>query len=342
MTDAYLLKGKDLGSFVAALAKGRELYGPVEDAGSSYFTKVEGLKDMTLPDVNTVTPAKEGRLPHDSPFMALEWKKHQVRPVDAAPTPERVYFGVRPCDAAQSRLLDAVFLADPVDDVYRSHRDSLLVVALACEKAGYYCFCPAVGGSPHGREGADIFLAKVKGGYLVEAVSEKGAKEIRKADKLLKKAPDAITKEEQANTEKTLTTFIQHPMLAKDLPERLIANWDAPVWEQNGAKCIGCGVCTYLCPTCYCFDVKDTFSDLEGKGHRLRCWDACTMKNFTKMAGGHTPRERQSERLRQRIAHKFSHIPEKYGFFGCTGCGRCTKHCPVDVNLLGILEELGK
>lgn len=342
MTDAYLLREKDLERFIAALAKGRDLYGPVEEDGTSYFTKVERPKDMALPDVNTVTPAKESRLPRDSPFMALEWKKHQVRPADAEPLPERVYFGVRPCDAAQSRLLDAIFLADPVDDVYQAHRDSLLVVSLACEKAGYYCFCPAVGGSPHGREGADIFLARVKDGYLVDVVSEKGGKEIKKAEKLLKKAPDAVLEEEKSNTDKALKTFTQGPELSDDLPQKLIEKWDDPIWEQNGAKCIGCGVCTYLCPTCYCFDVKDSFNELAGKGRRLRCWDACTMKSFTKMAGGHTPRDKQSERIRQRIAHKFSYIPEKYGFYGCTGCGRCTKHCPVDVNLLGILEELEK
>ncbi|MFH1721030.1 MAG: 4Fe-4S dicluster domain-containing protein [Candidatus Altiarchaeota archaeon] len=342
MSKSYILSAKDLEKFVDELAKGKVLFGPVEEEGATFFKKVRGLSEITIPEVNTTSPAKESRLPRDTPLMKLVWEDNNIKPKDPKEFSERVFFGVRPCDAAQNQLLDAVFLDEPVDDFYQKQKEKLLTIALACDNPGYYCFCDKVGIGPHSRLGADIYLVKINDSYLVEGVNEKGEKSLENVKKLLKKATEKDMDLEKSNEKSALKKFTQNPLIDKDLPKKMLDKWDHPIWEENGAKCIGCGICTFLCPTCYCFELADDFNELADIGERIRCWDACTMPSFTKMAGGHNPRDTQTKRLRQRIQHKFNYIPERYGFFGCTGCGRCTQKCPVDVNLVEILEEVGK
>ncbi|MDI6787496.1 MAG: 4Fe-4S dicluster domain-containing protein, partial [Planctomycetota bacterium] len=115
---------------------------------------------------------------------------------------------------------------------------------------------------------------------------------------------------------------------------------DHPIWAKITLPCIGCGTCTYLCPTCHCFDIVDE-GNLKG-GSRCKNWDACQFAMFTVHASGHNPRDTQSKRFRQRVAHKFDYYPDKFGRTLCVGCGRCIRHCPTDMSLLDVLETIDK
>ena len=109
-------------------------------------------------------------------------------------------------------------------------------------------------------------------------------------------------------------------------------SFESPVWLEQSLRCIGCGACAYVCPTCACFDMQDETTG--SKGQRVRCWDSCGFGLFTLHTSGHNPREVQSQRWRQRIMHKFSYMPDRLSVYGCTGCGRCSRACPVDMNIL--------
>jgi len=118
----------------------------------------------------------------------------------------------------------------------------------------------------------------------------------------------------------------------EEIRERLDKFFESKEWIEQSLRCLGCGACAYVCPTCACFDIQD---EAHGKnGSRVRCWDSCGFSHFTLHTSGHNPREVQSERWRQRIMHKFSYMPERLSVYGCTGCGRCSRACPVDMNIL--------
>jgi ferredoxin len=110
------------------------------------------------------------------------------------------------------------------------------------------------------------------------------------------------------------------------------------VWKAQSERCLGCGACAFVCPTCACFDIQE---DAKGNtGNRIRCWDSCGFSLFTLHTSGHNPRPDQSARWRQRLMHKFSYMPDRLSVTGCTGCGRCSRACPVDMNIAEHLINL--
>ena len=129
---------------------------------------------------------------------------------------------------------------------------------------------------------------------------------------------------------------LQSDVNIKNLKEKLDKAFDASFWNEIHQKCLGCGICTFLCPTCYCFDITDEVKDEQGK--RIRCWDSCMFPQFTLHASGHNPRPTYRERMRQRIMHKFNYCPENYKETFCVGCGRCIRNCPVNLDIRQIIK----
>ena len=117
--------------------------------------------------------------------------------------------------------------------------------------------------------------------------------------------------------------------------------FDSPFWDDESMSCIRCGICTYLCPTCHCFDINDeVISSYPLKGKRVRTWDNCQFPDFTMHSSGHNPRPDKASRLRQRILHKYNYFVEKYGHYQCTGCGRCVSKCPVGIDIIEVLNKV--
>jgi ferredoxin len=126
-----------------------------------------------------------------------------------------------------------------------------------------------------------------------------------------------------------------------EVPEKLKAMFDSPFWDEQARSCIRCGICTFLCPACHCFDICDEVTvptPLEGK--RVRSWDTCQYPDFTMHSSGHNPRSDRASRLRQRIMHKYQYFVEHHGEYQCTGCGRCVSLCPVSIDIIDILSEV--
>jgi sulfhydrogenase subunit beta (sulfur reductase) len=249
----------------------------------------------------------------------------------ATPT---IVFGLRPCDARSLAALDATFLCGPPDIFYRNRRQATIVVALSCSSADHDCFCTSLGSGPGDTEGSDILLTTTGNGeYLAEIVTDKGRSVVELAPDLFE-APNQVGKEQYLAD---VPQGFELALLQEKLPALFV---NEQLWQDLVLRCLGCSTCAFVCPTCTCFDIQDE-SDLK-QGVRLRCWDSCGQKLFTLHASGHNPREHQSQRWRQRIMHKFAYLPEQRGIVGCVGCGRCSRSCPADMNLLEHLVALAE
>jgi ferredoxin len=177
--------------------------------------------------------------------------------------------------------------------------------------------------------------------YFVESLSEKGGTLINLAKSLFlqPKAADKKTVEKtQAEAEKKITRQIKG---IKKIPSILKNMFDSPFWDEESLSCLRCGICTYLCPTCHCFDINDEVdSSSPIKGKRIRTWDNCQFPDFTMHSSGHNPRPDRASRLRQRILHKFQYFVELYKDYQCTGCGRCISKCPVGIDIIEVLDKV--
>ncbi|HVN95288.1 MAG TPA: 4Fe-4S dicluster domain-containing protein [Syntrophorhabdaceae bacterium] len=264
-------------------------------------------------------------------------KKSSVAVSDARDYSKAVIFGCRPCDAKGFTIFDRVFIeTDTADPYYQEHREKTTIVSLACETPFAGCFCVAVNGGPVDKTGSDVLMTDTGKGYYLESGSEKG-------DALLNLPmieSGAPYEKEAHKIQKEAIPKVKNPFPADATATVNATLFDTDeFWQQVAAKCVSCGACTYLCPTCYCFNITD--EQARDKGERLRTWDACMFQHFTLEASGHNPRPAKSRRLRNRVGHKFSYYPEKYsGAIACCGCGRCIRHCPVSVDISEIAGYL--
>jgi ferredoxin len=254
---------------------------------------------------------------------------------DAPPT---VIFACRPCDARGIAVLDRPYLNGPYrDPYYAARRKELLVVSLTCDAPCAICFCDWVGNGPADSEGSDVLMTRIEGGFALEAASPAGEALLRDgslADVLV----EGERHVEAAKAARKAGMDMRPPSpdlggAAAALGRRFA---DAGFWQDMTAHCLSCGACTYMCPTCYCFNISDEGDGIEGR--RLRSWDSCMSSLFTREASGHNPRTAKALRMRNRVLHKFSYYPSVWhGSFSCSGCGRCIVNCPVQLDIRRIV-----
>jgi len=270
--------------------------------------------------------------PATEPIVVME-QGAQVAIADPPEPSRTVIFGVRPCDARGALAVDALFLGrDPKDTQYARHREATTLIGLACPQMWDTCFCTVVGGAPDGTDGLDSLLTKVDGAYAVQAISARGTE-----------LAGTMPGEERS-------LALPEPVLATGLPAlRSSADWKSrfedALWQSVGERCLGCRACTFVCPACRCFDVRDeVVSRRPGQQsvERLRAWDACTVSAYRRIAGGHNPRPTQPARLRNRFCCKFSYYPDDFGALGCVGCGRCIDACPVGIDILEVIAAIDR
>ena len=324
----------------AEIAKTSSLYLPVDGSdGSASYTKWEdGVKWSNA--LNTVRSPKDFFFPQTENLMEFKTSGKYIEILDTRSESEDfVIFGVRACDVKSFDVLDRVFLSEPVDSYYASRREHGVIVSVACTKPSETCFCKTFGIDPAEPAG-DVTVWKTETELYFKANTDKGQALMTKLEALTEDAAD-----EAVNEQKEKISAIMNKLPLKDLTTDAFGGgktqkfFNAPQWDELSQACLGCGTCTFVCPTCQCYDIKD-FNTGNGV-IRYRCWDSCMYSEFTRMAHGNN-RLTQKERFRQRFMHKLVYYPENNdGMFSCVGCGRCISKCPISMNIVKVMKKIG-
>ena len=327
MAQRHLSK-QDLQTWIDALTQTHRVIAPVRDAGGATFLQaVASAAEVDLQVGRPANSLKEFFFPATETILHVRRGKTAVELQVPAPERPQVLFAIRPCDAAALTSMDALFLDEPADLYWARRREHTVLVGLACmEVPTPECFCTTVGGSPVGTANLDVMLYADGEGYVAEGLTERGAA-------LLAAVGGRPLEQPYESQPPELPPFPCPPA------EEWLRLFPDPYWARLGERCLGCRICTYNCPTCYCFDIRDRGAG--GEVERLRAWDACTSKHYAVEASGHDPRPTRGARLRNRFYHKYYYFPWRYeGTILCSGCGRCVAQCPVNIDLTQILEDV--
>ncbi len=328
-----------LDQLFAEISSKSALYIPVDTAAGAKFEKYDGTKKMS-DALNTVRSAKDFFFPQTENLVDFKVEGKNIEIKETVKEDEDfVVFGVRACDVKSFEILDRVFLADPVDNFYKNRRDHGIIVSMACTRPAETCFCQTFGIDATAPAG-DIECHKTADAVYLEAKTDKGAKLLESLNALTEDADASAVEAQKAQTKEV---FKKLPLAGLDASAfgdgKTNEFFNAPEWKTLSESCLGCGTCTFVCPTCQCYDIKDFNTGHEVK--RFRCWDSCMYSDFTRMAHGN-PRLTQVERFRQRFMHKLVYYPtNNEGIFGCVGCGRCMAKCPINMNIVKVMKKLG-
>ncbi|MGA1825621.1 MAG: 4Fe-4S dicluster domain-containing protein [bacterium] len=249
----------------------------------------------------------------------------------------RILIGIRPCDAAAMTLLDNVFGGDYVDPLFCAFRKKTFIISLACNEPEDSCFCTSVDLSPYSEKGSDILLCDIGNGKFFAHIITESAQELyaKFEDKFKEPTQEDIIERERRTEDALAKLYRRFPI--KDIKAWLDRNFESPLWEVFAPECIGCGTCTFLCPTCHCFDIVDEAQAYTGE--RRKNWDSCAFEHFTQMQA-HQPRPFQWQRFRQRIMHKFKYFVDRFSEVACVGCGRCRTKCPVNIDIIDVIKRI--
>lgn len=321
------------------IAKSDRLYMPVDtNGGARYEEYAQGKK---LSDaLNTVRSAKDFFFPQTENLMDFKVQGKNIEIIDDRQECEDfVVFGVRACDVKSFDVLDRVFLGQPVDTYYKNRREHGVIMSLACTKPAETCFCGTFGIDAAQPDG-DVVCYKTDGALYMDAKTDKGEKLLKNLESITEDADTKPVTEQQNSTRERMKKLPLANLKADAFGSGKTSEFfNAPEWKELSQSCLGCGTCTFVCPTCQCYDIKDF-----NTGHgikRFRCWDSCMYSEFTKMSAGQ-PRLTQLERFRQRFMHKLVYYPTNNdGLFSCVGCGRCMAKCPIQMNIVKVMKTLG-
>jgi sulfhydrogenase subunit beta (sulfur reductase) len=328
-----IIARKKLPELWAHLSAKGPLILPIQDGPVVLFQPWKEGAEVNLDAVNSAVSPKDIFLPREETYLRYRCsgQKLELEPVE--PGDPVTAFGLHPCDLKAIEMLDRVFMdQDPPDTLYRKRREQATIVALSCREPDPFCFCGILDVDPANAPGADVMAFLINGSLLMEARTDKGKTMLEEAGDLLEDGSGVKFEPAEVKT-------ADFGLDLKGLPEDLKNRFEDAAWDELYKSCLSCGVCTYVCPTCYCFDVEDFGHAAEGE--RFRCWDSCMYGHFTQMAGGHNPRPERKERVRQRFLHKLSYYPETYGEIACVGCGRCLRSCPVNLDIVQAIKALG-
>jgi ferredoxin len=331
---------------LAGLANAYRLFGPVREADLHNFKELGEGQAPDLSCLNTRLSPKSIIYPQSEAMFKYSLDEsrqdhHIMKEVDTDYSP-RAVLGIRPCDAKAFLLVGHNFDTPEYKDPYWIKAyEATTLVGLACDSPCSSCFCTTAGCGPHHEKGLDVLLVDAGDAYLAKILTDKGEKLMLAAG--WDTAANAESAAQQLDTlkqqaESKISAFVATDGLKQVDTTKL---YNAPFWEEVSLSCINCGTCTFVCPTCWCFDIQDENSGNSGK--RMRNWDSCMFPLFTVHGTGHNPRGTKLHRVRQRFMHKLKYYVDKYDVgIQCVGCGRCVRSCPVNIDIRKVCELMNE
>ena len=337
----YKIAKENLASLFALINETKELYLPVQVAGQTNFAAYTADAQVDLDTLKTVKSPKDVFFPQSENLYTCnkEDNKLKITPEKLVDAPF-VVFGLKACDIKGIEVLDKVFLSDPVDSFYAARRANGIIVGLACHEPEESCFCK-VFGVDCTEPAADVATWMIEGELYWKALTEKGEALTETVKALLTE-----TCESKVEAEKSAVKAIVEKLPYSNLSLEgwngnvLTEKFNDALWNELYKPCLACGTCTFVCPTCQCYDIKDYNT---GNGvQRYRCWDSCMYSDFTMMAHGNN-RNSQMQRFRQRFMHKLVYFPANNdGMYSCVGCGRCVDKCPASLNIVKVIKAFSE
>ena len=337
----YKIAKSKLPALFRKITETQELYLPIKTAGQVNFGAWSEEAEVSLETLKTVKSPKDAFFPQSENLYTCrrDGKSIKIEPEELK-NQAFVVFGMKACDVKGVEVLDRVFLADPVDSFYAARRKHGTMVVFACHEPEESCFCKVFGvdcADPE-KSAADVAVWMVGEELCWKAITEKGEALTASVAELLKE--DAC--EEKVEEEKAKIRAIVEKLPYTNLSlegwngDALDEKFNSPKWEELYKPCLACGTCTFVCPTCQCYDIKDY--DTGHGVQRYRCWDSCMYSDFTMMAHGNN-RTSQMQRFRQRFMHKLVYFPANNdGMYSCVGCGRCVEKCPAALNIVKVVK----
>ncbi len=334
----YKIAKSNLSDLLALIHEAQEVYVPAKVNGQTDYAAWDSELEVDLETLNTVKSAKDAFFPQSENLYTCkqEGKNITIIPEDLV-TKDFVIFGMKACDVKGVEVLDRVFLVDPIDTFYASRREHATMVSLACSEPEETCFCKAFG-IDAATPGADVSTWMVGEELFWKANTEKGEALTATVSSLLEETTEDAVEAKKAEIN-TIIEKLPYSNLSLEgwNGEALDERFNATNWEELHKACLACGTCTYICPTCQCYDIKDYNTGKEVK--RYRCWDSCMYSDFTMMAHGNN-RTSQLQRFRQRFMHKLVYYPaNNEGLHSCVGCGRCVAKCPASLNIVKVIKS---
>ncbi len=326
----FKLLAADVPALIKHLGSFGSVYAPHHKGEVSYsYERVDDSHDVVLDYNRTLLPLKKYFLPPVEKLMDFSIAEPSFSPVEID-IEKRVFFAVHSYEMQSILRLDHNMLTRNPEANYFKRRQESRFVGISFEPDDYH-FSDSVGIPVETMDGFDLFLSKIGDNYQVVVVSEAGAE-------LLEGFKDLSACEGIESPEHQFKKRLRYHY--NRLPKIFDEAYHSEVWNKVAERCVGCGTCNLVCPTCYCFDVQDDVNISAQDGSRQRNWDGCMLMAFAEVAGGENFRERNSQRTRHRLYRKFKYITEQEGLPWCIGCGRCTAFCPAEISLTEIVNDL--
>jgi len=310
---------------------------PSKDNGVAAMVEWDG-KDIGFLDWyrNTTIPAKSSFLPPMEEMFSFQNNGDGYQLKLSPDQHKRIIFGIRPCDARALSIIDKVFTESYEDPFYVSKRENTVLIGLSCTNPYDSCFCTSLEVKPTESADVDLMFTDTGDKFIIEEITDKG-KDLLALTGVVKKATKADVAKATV-VKASISKMVTRKIDTKNISKKLQASFgDKDYWMKVAAKCISCGICTLLCPTCCCFDICDELSKKQGA--RYRRWDSCGFSNYTQMPM-ENPREEKWRRVRQKVCHKFEFYPMNSEVIACTGCGRCIRLCPVNWDITEVLASM--
>ena len=326
-----VIEKKHFRGFVEGLIADSPVAGPVAKESKFVFGEIERYEDLRMDYPITLLPPKKYFFPQWDTLIRFKLDKGvKVEPViEAEP---RIILGVHPCDIYATWLLDHVFSDKQQDPNYLERRKRAVIIGLDCLKpCDEYQFCLDMG-ALYPETGYDLFLTDIGDAYFVDVGTERGESLLAERSEAHRATNTELTKHQKAIEAKKMAFHPKLPTESKYLPEILADAYDSLIWEAIARRCLSCGSCNLVCPTCHCFKMLDELQLTLTEGESKRHWDSCQLDSFAEVAGGENFRKDRSSRLRHRFFRKGKYLREAYGKSGCVGCGRCDRTCVAKIS----------